>query len=42
VEIIEVELRLMEEDTELFENLLKSYPRRIAAVKKAGGWHTEY
>ena len=32
----------MSEDTELFENLLKSYPRRLAAVKAAGGLHTDY
>ena len=40
--IIETELSAMAEDTDLFEALLKSYPKRLEAVKKAGGWHTEY
>ena len=40
--IIETELSAMAEDTDLFEALLKSYPKRLEAVKKAGGWHTKY
>ena len=32
----------MSDDTELFETLLKSYPRRLAAVKAAKGYHTIY
>ena len=32
----------MSDDTELFEKLLKSYPRRMAAVKAEKGGHTEY
>ena len=35
-------LKEMSKDTELFEKLLKSYPRRMAAVKAANGGHTEY
>ena len=31
----------MEEDTELFENLLCSYPSRLRAVKNANGRHTD-
>ena len=32
----------MSDDTELFVTLLKSYPRRLAAVKAAKGYHTIY
>jgi hypothetical protein len=32
----------MEENTELFESLLCSYPSRIRAVKSANGRHTDY
>ena len=32
----------MSDDTELFEKLFKSYPRRMAAVKAEKGGHTEY
>ena len=32
----------MEDDCELFGNLLRSYPAHLAAVKLAGGLHTEY
>ncbi len=39
--IIDV-LQNMETDTELFENLLCSYPSRLRAVKKANGGHTDY
>jgi hypothetical protein len=39
--IIDV-LQNMETDTELFENLLCSYPSRLRAVKKADGGHTDY
>ena len=35
-------LEEMSKDTELFEKLLKSYPRRLAAVKAANGGHTAY
>ncbi len=35
-------LQNMETDTELFENLLCSYPSRLRAVKKANGGHTDY
>ncbi|CAF1307305.1 unnamed protein product [Adineta ricciae] len=35
-------LESMETDTELFENLLCSYPSRLEAIKKANGWHTDY
>ena len=35
-------LEEMSQDTELFEKLLKSYPRRLAAVKANHGAHTEY
>ena len=40
--IIETELTKMSGDTELFERLLRSYPKRIKAVVSAGGGHTEY
>ena len=32
----------MEEDTELFETLLCSYPSRFRALKNANGRHTDY
>ena len=32
----------LSDDTELFEKLLKSYPRRLQAVKDAGGYHAHY
>ena len=32
----------MEEDTELFENLLCSYPSRLRALKNANDRHTDY
>ncbi|CAF1577895.1 unnamed protein product [Rotaria magnacalcarata] len=32
----------MEENTELFETLLCSYPSRLRAVKNANGRHTDY
>ena len=35
-------LTSMEEDTELFETLLCSYPSRLRAVKNANGRHTGY
>ena len=35
-------LEELSDDTELFEKLLKSYPRRLQAVKAAKGWHTDY
>ena len=35
-------LKEMSKDTELFEKLLKSYARRMAAVKAANGGYTEY
>ena len=35
-------LEEMSKDAELFEKLLKSYPRRLAAVKAANRGHTEY
>ena len=42
LEIIEEELRVMSEDIELLQALLKSYPARLDAVRNAGGYHTEY
>ncbi|CAF5227526.1 unnamed protein product, partial [Rotaria magnacalcarata] len=39
---IENVLTSMEEDTELFETLLCSYPSRLSAVKNANGRHTDY
>ena len=39
---IENVLASMEEDTELFETLLCSYPSRFRAVKNANGRHTDY
>ena len=39
---IENVLTSMEEDTELFETLLCSYPSRFCAVKNANGRHTSY
>ncbi|CAF4513586.1 unnamed protein product [Rotaria magnacalcarata] len=38
----EIVLTSMEEDTELFETLLCSYPSRFSAVKNANGRHTDY
>ncbi|CAF4985287.1 unnamed protein product [Rotaria sp. Silwood1] len=35
-------LHELENETELFENLLKSYPRRLKAVREANGGHTKY
>ena len=35
-------LASMEEDTELFETLLCSYPFRFCAVKNANSRHTDY
>ena len=35
-------LQELEYDTELFQALLTSYPRRIEAVKNAEGGHTDY
>ena len=35
-------LAAMEFDTQLFESLLRSYPRRLAAVRQARGGHTDY
>jgi hypothetical protein len=32
----------MDEDTDLFETLLCSYPSRLRAVKNANGHHTDY
>ena len=32
----------LENDTELFETLLLSYPERLDAVRRANGGHTEY
>ena len=40
--VLEAELSKMENDTELFYSLLSSYPDRMAAVKDANGWHTNY
>ncbi len=40
-EVISV-LREMKFDTELFCNLLKSYPSRMQAVLQADGGHTKY
>ena len=39
---IAIVLVSMEEDTELFETLLCSYPSRFRAVKNANGRHTDY
>ncbi|CAF2058602.1 unnamed protein product [Rotaria magnacalcarata] len=39
---IENVLTSMEEDTELFETLLCSYPSRLRAVINANGHHTDY
>lgn len=35
-------LKSMETHTELFENLLCSYPSRLQAIRKANGRHTDY
>jgi hypothetical protein len=35
-------LHELENETELFENLLKSYPQRLEAVREANGGHTKY
>ena len=35
-------LASMEEDTELFETLLCSYPSRFRAIKNANDRHTDY
>ena len=35
-------LENMETNTELFENLLCSYPSRLHAIRKANGRHTDY
>ena len=35
-------LRELENKKELFENLLKSYPQRLRAVREANGGHTKY
>ena len=35
-------LREMKNDVSLFEGLLRSYPRRLAAVREAEGGHTEF
>ena len=35
-------LKEMEDDCELFRNLFRSHPARLAAVASAGGLHTEY
>ena len=35
-------LQSMENDTELFEKLLRSFPERIQAVRTARGGHTDY
>ncbi len=35
-------LKSFENDTELFETLLLSYPERLGAVRRANGGHTEY
>ena len=35
-------LENMETNTELFENLLCSYPSRLQAIRKANGRHTDY
>lgn len=35
-------LHELENETELFENLLKSYPQRLRAVREANGGHTKY
>ncbi|CAM4838139.1 unnamed protein product, partial [Rotaria magnacalcarata] len=39
---VENVLTSMEDDTELFETLLCSYPSRLSAVKNTNGRHTEY
>jgi hypothetical protein len=35
-------LHELENETELFENLLKSYPERLRVVREANGGHTKY
>ena len=35
-------LHELENEQELFENLLKSYPQRLRAVREANGGHTKY
>ena len=35
-------LEQLENDTELFQSLLRGFPDRIAAVKRAGGGQTDY
>ena len=35
-------LESLKNQTELFENLLCSYPSRLEAVRKARGQHTDY
>lgn len=35
-------LHELQNETELFENLLKSYPQRLRAVREANGGHTKY
>ena len=35
-------LESLEDKTELFENLLCSYPARLRAVRDARGQHTDY
>jgi hypothetical protein len=35
-------LKSLENRTDLFEQLLLSYPKRIEAVRKANGEHTDY
>lgn len=42
LEVIQNVLHEMENDSELFQRLLRTYPRRLAAVKKAEGYATEY
>ena len=39
---LEAVLQEISDDTELFGKLLKSYPRRLKAVKDAKGYHTQY
>jgi len=39
--IIEI-LKSLENDTELFETLLLSYPERLDAVRRANGGQTKY
>jgi hypothetical protein len=36
------DLKSLENRTDLFEQLLFSYPKRIEAVRKANGGHTDY